>query len=447
MKHIEDMIVPERKRTIRNIPIPESRRKLSDVARSFSTRSESTPPPPQTSLEPDTQEYDFHRTGARFPRLPGKKAWIAIGLGAMLVFIFILLSIFDGATFSYTPKSAAVSFEGEEYSATKSGAGLIFSVIKLSKDKGKSLSASGEAEVSRKSSGTIVVYNNATREPQKLRATTRFETSDGKVYRTQNDISVPGKKLVNGKEEPGSIEVMVYADKPGAEYNIGLSDFTLPGLKGGSLFSNVYARSKTPMTGGFVGTEKAISEVDKANARAELEESLKAELLSEARAQSPEGFVILPDLSSFSFEELPQTESSNRSSATFNLRGNLEGVMLKAVDLSTHLAREKAALAPGDLIDLFTLEELDFAFAEGSSSRALSADEINFTVSGSATAVWRTDETALKSDLLGKSKKEINAILNNYPTVESANVALRPFWKTSFPRDGEDILIKKLDVK
>lgn len=459
-KHIEDMIVPERKRSIRNIPIPESRRKIPNVADvEVPVAPTPTPPPPSPqprrdysfnnsspSSSPQDEDFDFHNRGSRFKFLSGKRRWFAIGLAGFLILVFVALTIFDGASLSYEPKSTAISFDGDEYSATKSGAGLIFSVMKISKDKGVIVPASGESEVSRKASGTIIVYNNATAGSQRLRATTRFETPDGKIYRTQNDITVPGKRLVSGKEEPGSIEVVVYADEPGADYNIGLSDFTLPGLEGGALFSSVYARSKTPMTGGFVGTEKAVSEADKTKARAELEAGLKSELLSEARAQVPDGFILIDELSSFTFEELPQTESSNQSNTTFNLRGNLEGAMFKEDDLITHISREKAGLSPGDIAEILDIDSINFAFASTSAVNPLLGDTLSFTASGSAVVLWRTDETALKADLLGRKKSELNAVLNNYPNIVEASATVRPFWKTSFPSGGEDIVIKKLDV-
>ncbi|MEK7176723.1 MAG: hypothetical protein AAB719_00275 [Patescibacteria group bacterium] len=458
-KNIEDIIVPERKRSIRNIPIPEGRRKANEYTVPFNTRpAQSVPPtPPPTSptnqlpryeYPPETkrEEFDFHKDGRKFSRFSRKGLWVAIGLSVVLL-LFAILSIFDGTTLSYVPKSTSIALDNDKYIAKKTGEGaLLYSVIKLSEDKGLEVSASGEAQVSRKASGRIMVYNKATKEPQKLRATTRFQTPDGKIYKVEENVSIPGKKLVNGVEEPGSLEITVYAEKAGAEYNIGLSDFTLPGLKGSALATTIYARSKTEMSGGFVGMEKAVSAEDKIKTENTLKTALRDELLSEARAQVPEGFVLIPSLSSVTFEDLPQTESSAKNSTTLNLRGNLNGVMFKETDLSTTLARERATLAPTDTVDILELESLNFAFDGSTPTDLLLSDEIKFSVTGNATILWRTDETALKADLIGKNKKDISSILNNYPTVSNANVTVRPFWKSSFPDDGAKITVKKLDV-
>src|SRR3989344_4675468 len=202
-KHIEDIIVPERKRSIRDIPIPEGRR-----------RAERYEMPPASK-----ENHSFNSTGTDGR---SRRKWIAIGI-ALLILMFTALSLFDGATLAYVPKSQAVSFDDDSYTARKAG------------EKGLEAPASGEKVVERKASGTIIVYNTSTIE-QRLRATTRFETPDGKIYQAPDAITIPGKKVAGGKENPGTLEVVVYAERPGKEFNIGLTDFTLPGLKGTSLF-------------------------------------------------------------------------------------------------------------------------------------------------------------------------------------------------------------------
>jgi len=73
-------------------------------------------------------------------------------------------------------------------------------------------------------------------------------------------IDISSLFIENGKTVPGSIEVTVYADEPLSKYNIGLTDFTVPGFKGAPQFETFYARSKTPMTGGFTGMEPVVEE-------------------------------------------------------------------------------------------------------------------------------------------------------------------------------------------
>ena len=104
-------------------------------------------------------------------------------------------------------------------------------------------------------------------DPQRLITRTRFQSPEGLIYRIAESAVVPGKTTKNGVDTPGSIEVTVFADEAGDKYNIKKTDFTIPGFKSdASRFKNIYARSSTDMTGGFVGKMKTILPADKATA-------------------------------------------------------------------------------------------------------------------------------------------------------------------------------------
>lgn len=435
-KKFDDIVVPERKKSIRNIPVSDVRKRLG---------SELLAKKRMTKAVEEQQEEAIEVPIKRMPPPPrrvrgsGKKIFYP-SLIALVILFFTLLSIFDGATFSYVPKSVGVTFNSEIFSATKTGEnGLLYSVVKLSGDKGKTVSASGENEVSRKASGTIVVYNNTVTE-QRLIENTRFESVAGKIYRIQKAIAIPAKKGT----QPGSLEVVVYADIAGAEHNSGPTDFTVPGLVGTPRYTTIYARSKTSMSGGFVGKEKSVSEADTLKARSELRSSLTEELLAKAGAEVPEDFVLFPSLSSITFEDLPQTAGPDSGSATVNLRGHLFGIMFKRTELARELSRSKTVLGPNDSVDLDSLGNIKLSFSGTPPTDLLALSKINFKVEGAGKLVWKIDEVALKSDLLGRKKSEVSSILKNYPNIASDNISIRPFWKRSFPKEADKVMVKKI---
>ncbi|MEK7148266.1 MAG: hypothetical protein AAB758_03125, partial [Patescibacteria group bacterium] len=414
-------------RSIRNIPIPEGRRKSDKAVFSDGVRRNSRTKAMEeeeiSSMPPRKPEYRHRRYSSR------KNVWVASGVAAIIL-IFAVLSLFNGATLAYVPKSASVTFDNDIFTASKTGEdNLLYSVVKLSGDKNMVVPASGEEEVSRKASGVIVVYNNAASEPQKLIENTRFESPSGKIYRIAKAITIPGKKGAL----PGSIEVTVYADEAGDTYNMGLTDFTVPGLKGTPRYSTIYARSKTPIAGGFVGQEKVITSENLDKAKTELKTALGQELISKAQAEVPEDFLLSSSLSSITFEDLPQSASDDKGSATINMRGNLYGIMFKRSDLAKTLAERKLSALSDTPIDLVSFDTLELTFAGTPPSDLLPINEINFKVSGTGTVVWRTDELALKSDLVGRSKRDIPSILKNYQTLARASTTLRAFWKSSLP--------------
>lgn len=445
-RNIDDVILPERRKSIRNIPIPEGRRK-SDRA----TVPVRKAPNRMAELKSELSEASAEASSLKMPpvkryRTNKKRIWM-IGGVAVAFLLFTILSMMSGATLAYTPKSLPLNFTNEIYSAAKTGEGeLLYSVVKLSGDKGKSVTVSGEQQVSRKASGTIIVYNDST-EAQRLIENTRFESVAGKVYRIVQAINVPAKKTVSGVSTLGTLEVTVFADVAGEAYNAAPTDFTVPGLKGTPRFSVIYARSKGALTGGLVGMEKVVGESDLLKARSELRATLTEELMTKAQAEVPVDFILFPTLSSVTFEDLPQTSGGAGKSASVNLRGHLYGIMFKRSDLSRELSKNKAALTAAEQVELNSFQGLKFSFSGTPPTELLPINKISFKVEGSALVVWRTDEVALKSDLSGKPKKEVSSILKNYPTIASATATLRPFWKTKFPTEAGKITIKKSKVE
>ena len=71
------------------------------------------------------------------------------------------------------------------------------------------------------------------------------------------------------------------------------------------------------------------------------------------------------------------------------------------------------------------------------------ADSISFNLSGPASFEWFYDELALKQALVGKSRNETATVLQKYPTIEKADISLRPFWSRSFPDTLDKITVNK----
>ncbi len=449
-KNIDGVSLPERRRSIRNIPIPEGRRRTDRVAMPAAPVGMDgvrRPAPIVRPLadEPETREpVEYNTPLPPRPHTTSRKTiWLSLG-AALIILTFAILSLFKGATLAYTPKSLALAFTGQTYSAYKSGGtGLLYSVVKLSGDKGVAVPASGESDVSRKASGTIIVYNDASADPQKLVENTRFESADGKVYRIAQAITIPGKKGTT----PGSIEAVVTADQPGQSYNIGLTDFTLPGLKGTPRAATIYARSKTPMTNGFIGKERTVNGADLTKAKGDLKQNIRQDLLVKAAAEVPADFILFPSLSTITYEDLAQTPAQTSGDAMVNMRGTLYGVMFKKTDLATALSLGQDGVSATDAVVIEGLDKLQVAFAGEVPTDVLGLNKIDFTVTGSALLVWQTDEVALKADLAGRGTSDLPQVLKNYPTVKTATATIRPFWKSTFPTKAAEITVKKTAIQ
>ena len=340
-----------------------------------------------------------------------------------------LASESDAVSNSFTTRAAALA------STTN---GITDSVISITKTGSVTLSATTTKDVETKATGTIIVFNDYSTTPQKLIANTRFETSSGLIYRIATSISVPGKTTKGGVTTPGSVTVPVTADQVGANYNIDLSDFNIPGFAGEPEYDGIFARSKTPMTGGFSGTEPVIDSVDRSTAEANIRSSLQSEIMADVSSSVPAGYILYPNASRIDFTSLPDTVDSGANKVTINEQAVLTGFALSESDISSALAENVVKSYAGEPIAVTNLGDLSFTT---NTVPAAASSTMSFTLSGTAKFVWTIDAPTFAAQLAGKSKSDFTTILQGYPHVSKASVSFFPFWLSSFPGNASDIKI------
>src|SRR5579872_2158241 len=278
-RNIVKDVVPG-KRSIRDVSLPPRRRQ----------------PEPPVSNDTEKSEEDLQEDNGNIPRVPRRpldydfdydverpkkgKRW---GLWS-LVIIFVLAlgfgisSIFTSAEVSVLAKSQSVPVQNTFSAPINPPAGVFgYQIVSVSTSTQREVTAGAQTQVDKKATGTIVIYNSSGT-VQNLRATTRFATPDGLIFRIDNAVSVPKATTSGGQTVPGSVTTTVTADQSGDKYNIGLSDFTVPGLAGTSQATAVYGRSKTAMSGGFSGMMSSVDQATLTQAKSDLDSALKGEL-------------------------------------------------------------------------------------------------------------------------------------------------------------------------
>jgi hypothetical protein len=310
----------------------------------------------------------------------------------------------------------------------------------ISRDAGVAVSASGEEIVAEKASGTIIVYNDYSSADQRLIKNTRFETPEGLVYRINESIVVPGQKKSGTSVVPGSIEVVVYADEAGEKYNGGLTDFTIPGFKGDPRFDHFYARSKTEMSGGFTGPRKVVSAEDRQRAKEKIEADLRTQLFNEASSQKPEGYELYEDGLFVVFEDLPNQEDGG--SVQVRAKGTLYGVLFEKDAFARFISQETLAGFDNEPVRLLDSNSITLTTVNKEEARPWEDDSFTFTLSGNAHIVWLFDQEHLKNDLVGKAKGAFETVLTGYPSIDEAEIVLRPFWRQTFPEKTSDIKVE-----
>lgn len=372
-----------------------------------------------------------------------------VALLSVFVFIMALGGLFSGATINITPRQEKAFIEGTFTSSPSSRnferSDISHELMTIYDEESAEIPASEEKMVERKASGIIVVYNKHSNAKQRLIKNTRFESTEGKIYRIKESIVVPGTKVVDGEIIPGSIEVRVYADEPGEDYNAGLMDFTIPGFKGDKRFDTFYARSKTEMEGGFSGILKYPSADELEKTLTELKEVLRQRLNTKAYAQKPDDFVMYDDGLFVSFDEISDRFETDGDVVTVTQKARLDAMIFDKNKLTQFVAGVALASFFGDPVKIPNIEELAFTVNNKDAVDVL-GDEVSFVLSGDILVVWESDKELLKEKLKGTSKKKsvFESNMKDFVNIESADASIRPFWKRTFPDNVEDIRIKEI---
>lgn len=389
------------------------------------------------------QEFEESRAPRRSVRkpfnykLPGKKVWYSVGAVVGVILLAALVtSIFHSAVITVTPKTAKATINGDFVAKKSPAQGEIgYQAITLTQVGSESVKATGQKQVSTRATGTITIFNNYNASSQRLIKNTRFQTPEGLIFRITESVTVPGKKGTT----PGSVDATVLADEPGASYNVGLKDFTIPGFKGDPRYDTFYARSKSPLAGGFVGVQKIVSESDRAKAKASIETKLAAELTKQIVAKRTADTIIYDKAYTIEYAALPD-EAVSDDTVNIKEQGTLVAAAFNKAQMSSALAR---SLVPGyksEPVTIPTAESLTFASKD---LRPASADSVSFHLTGPATFEWTYDQAALQTALASQTRAATPAVLQKFPMIEKADISIRPFWSRSFPSNADKIVIKK----
>ncbi len=458
---LADITAPaHKKRSIRDIPIPPTRRNNSDSKNSFENDSfeinlkkdreeyevkdlkEKIPP---RKITPDDFEDDYEEEPYKI-KGRGKKKKIIFGSIFILVLVFVLMSFFEKATVIIYPKSASAeineNLEIFEIDSLNSEFELGYRELNFSKEDEVVISTTGEEKISEKASGEITIFNEFTTKEQGLLKNTRFESSDGKIYTVADSISVPGYTEKDGKIIPGKLDVVVHAKEVGENYNIdGEMNFTIPGFKGQEQFDHFYAKNKTGITGGFNGIKKVVSETDLENAKIGLTASLKQKILNEIQEQLPQNLVPIYSEDKFVFSEVIQ-ENYEDDKVKVKMTGNLSVMVVDKSQLAKKIAEKKLSdYRKNEEISIVNLNELTIKFIEENNDSELDTQKTFVNLAGQAKFEWQNDENLLRDELVGINRSKIKDVFSGFTGITKGEVTIIPFWKTSFPDKKDNITI------
>lgn len=363
---------------------------------------------------------------------------------------FAVSSLFSQASITVTPKieNFVLDKDLSAFKDSQSEGVLSFDLVSLSGEESTTVKSGEEKEIFEKAKGKVILYNDWSTAPQKLAIDTRLEGSNGKIYKTEKEVTIPGivkKNLVSGitADRPGSIEVGIYASEEGEEYNSKPLDFKILGFKGTPKYEKLYGRSNGDIEGGLKGVFSFVADEDKKSAENELRVKLEEKLLKKITEQLPEGYILFKNATVFKIEDENINLASKEDEVPFTIKGTLYGFLFQEEKLTKKILEIAIPKYNGeDEISIPNIKDLDISLSLPAGLVSFSSlKDIDFNLTGTSKIVWGIDEDELVGALLGKSKKDFNQILSEFSNIDSANLTLRPIWRRSIPSDVKDIKI------
>lgn len=394
------------------------------------------------------QEKDFdkkkNKKRIKIPNFGKLSFFLILGF---LVLIFFAYSSYLKAEIIIFPKTEIVSYNGEITIDSRisemnfDNNHLPGNVFKLEKSQSERFSASGEEIEEKRAEGILRVYNNHSELQQTLVINTRFISSDRKLFKSTERITIPGKSQTG----PGYADVRVIAVEPGENFNIERTlKFSIPGLQGTAMYTSIYAENINPITGGFIGRLPKIIQQDVDNAR----ESLIANFISSFKEEikkNNSGIILIDDLINIEIleEKINPKIEENYESFELYIKVSIQAIFFNESDFRslikkrllnqsmTEDLKENFLFTKKDVWDDF---DLFYEVISKNESRAI------LRVDASGLIYPQVNEELLKEKISNREIKEITDLISSHAMVEKVEINVRPSWISKIPNANKIII-------
>ncbi len=300
-----------------------------------------------------------------------------------------------------------------------------------------SFPASSKKFIKEKAKGKILIYNAYSSSPQPLVANTRFQSSDGKLVRLDEAVTVPAAKIVDGEIVPSFMEANITADQAGEKYNIGpIAKLTVPGFKNSPKYNGFYGEIKSPLKGGYNGERAFPTSEDIEKSKSKGGETLKEALNIELTAKVPKDFKIIAESERFRIlkEEVNANVDSENNFSLFT-EAEMSIMAFRESDLLAALENKAKEHFGKDF------EIKSHALEYKMESFDLTGGRLTMAVNFKAVVSQPIDYKNLREKIAGKTESDLRALIFSLSNLDSAKISLWPFWVSRVPKNEEKIKI------
>lgn len=378
---------------------------------------------------------------------------ISVVLVLIIGGIFGVSALMSKTTITVYPEFSepTVNAEYTAYPDKREGS-LSYEIMTLSEEGERQVKATGQETVKEQASGFIEIIKS-TPGTERLIKNTRFRSPDGLIFRIQESVVVPGAvKDSSGNLVPGTIRAEVFADEAGQNYNLPAGTrFDVPGFKESNLnelYNSIYAENRDNFTGGFNGPKFIIDENELATAKQSLQIELRDKLLNRIEAEKPADFAAFPGAVAITYNSMPAIQFGENL-VTIREQATLQLPLFKNDEFAKYIAEETIPSYEREDVRITNMDSLTFSYKDANTSAENIADKtaLTFSILGKPQIVWSFNASQLKKDLAGKPLTAITFVLTGHKGIKSAKISGKPFWKRSFPENGDDITVVELIEK
>lgn len=362
----------------------------------------------------------------------------------ILIGFYFILNLFEKTTINIIAKNQIFDVDKNITINKEANTPIGFDITIVTGKEIEKMTLTEIVEVSEKSKGQITLYNSFTTTPQKIIAGTFLADEEGKTYKLDNTITIPGYKLdKNKKILPGSVSASITAFLAGDTYNGNPDNFYITSFKGTNKYSKIYGKLKSPLTGGAVGTVYKLNDKERAKIDTIANTSFKNNLIRKAKEQVPDNYIVYKDAGNFDYHINDGSYFKNQN-AEIEIEGNLSLLLIKKDDLSRYILKyllPKINQSELSKITIGDLEQLGFSFSDKEQIISKDTNSLSFNLLGKVDTKWNPDINEIKSKLVGIHKDNVVNIFKADPTISYATIKIFPPWKAYVSSDLSDIIL------
>lgn len=374
----------------------------------------------------------------------GRAKWILMGVGLLFLFSFSGWAYWNWpkVNIKIYPRGTKINGLAEiKVSSDQTGAQVKGNYHEIEIEKTIQMPSSGTGSGSKtgKAVGKVIILNKFSSASQNLVATTRILSKEGKLFRLAKDVLVPGM----AGETAGKIEATVMADKAGDEFNIGPSQFTIEGFKGGPKYEKFEVTSSEAMSGGGAGDGKQEAkivlqkDIDAARVKAmdEIGKSL-AVLVEEKIGQEEKYFL---DSAGKEIVEAFADRRPKEEGEKFNytVKEKIKLISFQEDELKK-MVYQKIEKEMGENL---VLEKDKVIFSYDKPVVDWDKKQMEVAVTYDGLILPQLNMEKIKKELAGKNEEALKDALTKYQQLEKAEMEYYPSWAGRWPALERNFLV------